>query len=81
MPGVKAQALRFDAGYQLAQRGVGQSVWIGIGGDPVKGMCYADLVPFFAADALAKSKHRGTPSQNHEHKSFVFLFFLCALCG
>lgn len=51
----KSGTLSYEAGYQLAQRGVGQSVWIGIGGDPVKGMCYADLVPFFAADAQTEA--------------------------
>src|SRR4029079_19454629 len=35
---------------RLAQAGVGTSVWIGVGGDPVKGIRYADLVPFYAAD-------------------------------
>jgi succinyl-CoA synthetase alpha subunit len=47
----KSGTLSYEAGYRLTQRGIGQSVWIGVGGDPVKGLSYADLVPFFAADA------------------------------
>ena len=46
----KSGTLSYESGYRLAQRGVGTSVWIGVGGDPVKGVRYADLVPFFAAD-------------------------------
>ncbi|MBI2508854.1 MAG: hypothetical protein HYV99_02370 [Betaproteobacteria bacterium] len=46
----KSGTLSYEAGYRLAQRGVGTSVWIGVGGDPVKGTRYADLVPFYAAD-------------------------------
>jgi succinyl-CoA synthetase alpha subunit len=47
----KSGTLSYEAGYRLAQRGVGTSVWIGVGGDPVKGTRYTDLVPFYAADA------------------------------
>jgi succinyl-CoA synthetase alpha subunit len=47
----KSGTLSYEAGYRLAQRGVGTSVWVGVGGDPVKGTRFADLVPFYAADA------------------------------
>lgn len=46
----RSGTLSYEAGYRLAQRGVGTSVWIGVGGDPVKGTRFADLVPFYAAD-------------------------------
>ena len=46
----KSGTLSYEAGYRLARRGVGTSVWIGVGGDPVKGTRFADLVPFYAAD-------------------------------
>jgi succinyl-CoA synthetase alpha subunit len=46
----KSGTLSYEAGYRLAEARVGTSVWIGVGGDPVKGLRYADLVPFFAAD-------------------------------
>ena len=37
-------------GYRLAQAGLGQSIWVGVGGDPVKGVRFADLLPVFFAD-------------------------------
>jgi len=46
----KSGTLSYEAGYRLAQNGVGTSVWIGVGGDPVKGTRFADLVPFYADD-------------------------------
>jgi succinyl-CoA synthetase alpha subunit len=46
----KSGTLSYESGFRLAQRGVGTSVWIGVGGDPVKGLTFADLVPFYAAD-------------------------------
>ncbi|MGZ8153692.1 MAG: succinate--CoA ligase subunit alpha [Burkholderiales bacterium] len=46
----KSGTLSYEAGYRLAQRGVGTSVWIGVGGDPVKGVRFADLAPFYAID-------------------------------
>ncbi|MBV8167526.1 MAG: succinate--CoA ligase subunit alpha [Alphaproteobacteria bacterium] len=51
----KSGTLSYEVGYRLVGRGLGQSVWIGVGGDPVKGTRYADLVPFFAADARTKA--------------------------
>lgn len=47
----KSGTLSYEAGFRLAQRGVGTSVWVGVGGDPVKGARYSDLVPFYAQDA------------------------------
>jgi len=46
----KSGTLSYESGYRLAQRAVGTSVWVGVGGDPVKGVRYADLVPFLAED-------------------------------
>ena len=46
----KSGTLSYESGYRLAQRGVGTSVWVGVGGDPVKGTRFADLVPFYAQD-------------------------------
>ena len=51
----KSGTLSYEAGYRLAQRGIGTSVWIGVGGDPVKGTRYADLVPFYAADPATRA--------------------------
>lgn len=47
----KSGTLSYEIGYRLAQNGLGQSVWVGVGGDPVKGTRFADLLPFFNARA------------------------------
>lgn len=51
----KSGTLSYESGYRLVQQGIGQSVWIGVGGDPVKGVRFADLVPFYAADAKTEA--------------------------
>ncbi|MGV3626590.1 MAG: succinate--CoA ligase subunit alpha [Betaproteobacteria bacterium] len=51
----KSGTLSYESGFRLAQRGVGTSVWVGVGGDPVKGARYSDLVPFYAADAQTRA--------------------------
>lgn len=51
----KSGTLSYESGYRLAQRGIGTSVWVGVGGDPVKGTRFAKLVPFYAADAQTEA--------------------------
>ncbi|MGH8663145.1 MAG: succinate--CoA ligase subunit alpha [Burkholderiales bacterium] len=51
----KSGTLSYESGYRLVQHGIGQSVWVGVGGDPVKGVRFADLVPFFGADAQTRA--------------------------
>lgn len=51
----KSGTLSYEAGAMLARSGVGTSVWVGVGGDAVKGVRYADLVPFFAADVKTRA--------------------------
>jgi succinyl-CoA synthetase alpha subunit len=46
----KSGTLSYEVGYRLAREGLGQSLWIGVGGDPVKGVRFADLLPIFFAD-------------------------------
>jgi succinyl-CoA synthetase alpha subunit len=44
----KSGTLSYEVGYRLAREGLGQSLWVGVGGDPVKGLRFADLLlPFF----------------------------------
>src|SRR5262245_36330436 len=45
----KSGTLSYEICYRLSQRGIGQSLWIGSGGDAVKGARFADLVPLFHA--------------------------------
>jgi len=51
----RSGTLSYESGYRLAQRGIGTSVWVGVGGDPVKGTRFAELAPFYAADALTRA--------------------------
>lgn len=51
----KSGTLSYESGYRLAQKNIGTSVWIGVGGDAVKGARYADLVPFYAQDAQTEA--------------------------
>ncbi len=43
----KSGTLSYEIGYRLVQKGVGQTLWAGVGGDSVKGVRFADLVPFY----------------------------------
>lgn len=46
----KSGTLSYELCYRLAAGGVGQSLWVGVGGDMVKGTRFADLIPVFEAD-------------------------------
>jgi succinyl-CoA synthetase alpha subunit len=46
----KSGTLSYEVGYRLARAGLGQSLWVGVGGDPVKGVRFADLLPVFFDD-------------------------------
>lgn len=47
----KSGTLSYEIGWRLAQAGLGQSLWAGVGGDAVKGVRFADLLAPFQADA------------------------------
>jgi len=46
----KSGTLSYEVCYRLVVRGLGQSLWVGVGGDPVKGTRFCDMLPVFAAD-------------------------------
>lgn len=50
----KSGTLSYEVGYRLARIGLGQSIWVGVGGDPVKGVRFADLLPVFFDDPRTK---------------------------
>jgi succinyl-CoA synthetase alpha subunit len=51
----KSGTLSYEVGYRLAQERLGQSMWIGVGGDPVKGVRFADLLPVFFDDPRTRA--------------------------
>jgi succinyl-CoA synthetase alpha subunit len=50
----KSGTLSYEVGYRLVRDGLGQSIWVGVGGDPVKGVRFADLLPVFFDDERTK---------------------------
>ncbi len=46
----KCDALAYDVGQQMIAAGHGQSIWIDIGNEPLKGTRMAELVPFLMQD-------------------------------
>lgn len=51
----KSGTLSYETALRLKTAGLGQSAWIGVGGDPVKGTRFADLVPRFRNHAATKA--------------------------
>ena len=46
----KSGTLSYEVGFRLVHERLGQSIWVGVGGDPLKGVRFADLLPIFFAD-------------------------------
>ena len=51
----RSGTLTYEAVSQLTSRGIGQSTCIGIGGDPIIGSTFMDLLPLFEADPETKA--------------------------
>lgn len=51
----KSGTLTYEAVHQCTQRNIGQTTCIGIGGDPVIGSTYLDLLPLFEKDPDTKA--------------------------
>ncbi len=46
----RSGTLTYEAVWQCSARGIGQTTCVGIGGDPVKGLDFTDLLELFTAD-------------------------------
>ena len=51
----KSGTLAYEVCYRLVREGLGQSSWIGVGGDPVKGTRFAELLDYFTTDPNTES--------------------------
>jgi succinyl-CoA synthetase alpha subunit len=46
----KSGTLSYETGFRLGAVGLGTSIWVGVGGDPVKGVRFPELLDTFLAD-------------------------------
>jgi len=51
----RSGTLTYEAVYQLSQLGLGQSTTIGIGGDPIVGLKFVELLEMFKSDSLTEA--------------------------
>ncbi|MBO0750975.1 MAG: succinate--CoA ligase subunit alpha [Bradyrhizobiaceae bacterium] len=51
----KSGTLSYEVGFRLAARGLGTRFWIGVGGDSVKGVRFADMLQPFVDDVATKA--------------------------
>jgi succinyl-CoA synthetase alpha subunit len=51
----KSGTLSYEVCHRLVGRNLGQSLWVGVGGDLVKGTRFADVLPFLLADPDTKA--------------------------
>ena len=51
----KSGTLSYEVCHRLVRAGLGQTLWVGVGGDIVKGTRFADVVPFFMADPATRA--------------------------
>jgi succinyl-CoA synthetase alpha subunit len=50
----KSGTLSYEVSYEIVMAGLGQSSWVGLGGDALKGTSFSDVLPLFAADPATR---------------------------
>ena len=51
----KSGTLSYEVCFRLSSQGIGQSTWIGVGGNSVKGVRFAELLPYFQSDPATRA--------------------------
>jgi succinyl-CoA synthetase alpha subunit len=51
----KSGTLSYEVCHRLVEAGLGQSLWVGVGGDAVKGMRFAEVLPYFEQDPATRA--------------------------
>jgi succinyl-CoA synthetase alpha subunit len=50
----KSGTLSYEVSYEIVSAGLGQSTWVGLGGDSLKGTSFCDVLPLFADDPATR---------------------------
>jgi succinyl-CoA synthetase alpha subunit len=70
----RSGTLTYQIGYELAQRGLGNSTIVGIGGDPIVGSSFIDILEKFESDAETETVVMvGEIGGNEEEKAAEFI--------
>ena len=74
----KSGTLSYETNHRLVASGLGQSVWIGVGGDPVNGTRFAEALPFFNADPATRAIVLVGEIGGNEEEEFAHALRYCA---
>lgn len=85
----RSGTLTYEAVYQLTQRGIGQSTCVGIGGDPIIGLDFVDILAMFEEDEeteavvligeIGGSAEEGAAAYYRQHMSKPVVAFIAGM--